>query len=307
MCSQEPECFVFAFHGPSASTRKYFCYMWKSGTLKIKNSTGITSGYNLRGCQFKKPCFDEVYEGLKFSNRPYETVQTENPDQCREKCRQDQHCSFYTYYNEGSKCELKFTMPIPTPTFQRMDEVFSGFSNNLDEDFGSGEVCPSQLYRDKQLEGGRYPIKFSAISAQHCQALCNIYPECQVFKYYRNYVKGPNCYMKSETRLISEVITEHQGVTSGRVQKGCKVDFSWKNDVVNGSLSGSAFNVTVKADLECKKACNDEPNCLFYLYVSMNHPAVKHRGKCYLKRDLTLPRPNVFPRPGTVSGFVMNC
>ncbi|KAK7887056.1 hypothetical protein WMY93_026677 [Mugilogobius chulae] len=240
MCTQDPECERFTFNGR-------YCYLWRNGTFTQTFRAEIISGYNLRGCpQAKKLCLNEVFEGVTFFNKPYLSVKTDSHEECREKCLQDQQCQFYTFYlpswrkratavlrgafgnkNKSSTYELKFSMPIPTPFFKPLDNVFGGFSNNFDVDFGSGEVCPSQLEVDMQLEDGRYNIKFSAISVDHCQALYNINPECYVFMYIRDFKKKLNCLMKSDSGVHPEKTgIKIPGVTSGRAQKGCKVDFS---------------------------------------------------------------------------------
>ncbi|XP_012706818.2 plasma kallikrein [Fundulus heteroclitus] len=317
LCSQHPSCLFFSFNRPDKSSGSFQCSL-KSSTSGHPRAQvlqlGVTSGYSLKPCNLDlTPCFQQVFEDVDFSGGDYRTFFTVSFEECQRVCTQDPVCQFFTYItgnfttsNIRYKCHLKFSWYVPRPpAIVLKTGVISGFSQNSQLTQHFDTVCQSQLFSDTDFRGSDF-LELKAVSAEHCQFLCSVHPQCTYFSFSRIDFR---CFLKNNPNNI--MTRAKSGVTSGIPTHLCQIDESWARLTYSGvDFSGSdiSFAVVNSTD-QCQEKCTENPNCQFYTYHNGSLIFSDHRPRCYMKRVITMPvPPKVKKLDNVVSGFTLrNC
>ncbi|KAK7896218.1 hypothetical protein WMY93_021543 [Mugilogobius chulae] len=311
LCTQYSQCQFFTFLRAdwTRDPRKLHCIFKRSasGNPSVRtNLPGATSGFSLKHCpDYLAPCFDQKYSNRDFPGADYRSLFTADYKECQKACTQDPGCQFFTWFNPlypdvtlRYKCALKFSWTIPRLTVMNHQQAIdSGFSNHAQmSTTPNAKKCNIKFFANTDIPGQTF-LTTPAASPEYCQALCSAHPSCTYFTH-----EGLNCHLKKNTDKMTTAAKA--GATSGLPSRFCRQPTDWLK-VIHRGVSFPYFDIrsfVLDSTENCQKACNEEPDCHFYAYVTAEK-------RCYLKRVTVIPAP---PRVTILnhaeSGFTLtNC
>ncbi|KAM3597027.1 uncharacterized protein V6R79_024951 [Siganus canaliculatus] len=318
LCTQHPTCLFFSFLRAdwTHDKRNFFCYLKStpSGKPNVQNALlGITSGFSLKHCYpDRHPCLSQVYPGLDFPGADYRSLFTADHEECQRACSHDPQCQFFTFLeptyvtpNYRYKCFLKFSWPIPKlPTVIQSSTRISGFSHRKNT-HNANTACEGLLFPNTNIPGHDVEV-LPAASPQHCQAHCSAHPLCTYF----SFVSKPfQCYLKNNAAEM--VQHPAAGITSGLPGHFCQLDDNWMKQKYSGIdfPHSDIRNFLTNGVDDCQRACDEDPNCQYFSFITEAISDTWSRRRCFLKRVITLPAPpRVNKLSDAVSGFSLeNC
>ncbi|XP_047460170.1 coagulation factor XI-like [Mugil cephalus] len=316
LCTQHPACLFFTFIRAdwTQDNSHFYCYLKSNPTPARKPLLGVTSGESLKHCPPDlNPCQVEVYQNVDFKGADYRALFTADYQECQRACTHDPGCRFFTFLKVDFtperyryKCHLKFSSDVPRPpTVERKTGVTSGFSHRLQITQDFHPTCESKLFLSTDSPGNDIE-KLPSPSPELCQTLCSAHPLCTYYSYIS---PDLSCYLKNNPNEM--VIRSKEGSTSGFPARFCQPDKNWITVAHEGiDFTGSDIRFELLSDAEsCQRNCTDDHNCQFYTYVDENFSVREYRGRCYLKRVISVPIiPEVTKLSTAVSGFSLrNC
>ncbi|XP_062302100.1 coagulation factor XI-like isoform X3 [Osmerus eperlanus] len=314
-CTQHPTCRFFTFN-----TGNFKCFLKDSLSGQPSKSVILSkaiSGFALKGCdpsiQTCQRLLHKVYPNVDFLGDDFLSLFTDSHEECQRACTNQPGCQAFTFLTENFtpeqyryKCHLKFLWTVPRPLKVRnLPGASSGFSKNLDPLLlGSKEACKSTIFNDINVRGEDLE-NVPAVSAEHCQHLCTSHPLCSYFSFHKI---RQTCFLKNNRDMMRFVAEKN--MFTGMPTRHCAPSSDWVFADYDGvDFLGSDKKFVLLDDKEsCRQACNEDPACQFYTYLSSSFNDPVHRRRCYLKRIITLPlSPKVGSLPNVVSGFSLNC
>ncbi|KAF7691290.1 hypothetical protein HF521_011587 [Silurus meridionalis] len=308
LCSTHPRCTHFTYTTSKYSTDpeiNMHCYM--KNTKNISELVPVRreelfSGFSTQNCEPSNGWATTRYESLHFLGHDYRDFKTETSEICREMCTKDPDCHFYTYFlpsyhieSTRKKCFLKFHWTVPIPlVLKKIPGIVSAFSKSLHK---PKDECKEDFFANKHYRGNDFE-NVPAASPQHCQFLCSTHPRCTHFTYTTSkYSTDPeinmHCFLK-HTQNVSELVpVGEEELFSGFPTRNCKPSYGWARTRYEGLHFLGHDYCDFKTDTSeiCREMCMKDPDCLFYTYVLPFYHDESIRHGCYLKKIMTLPRP----------------
>ncbi|XP_062870655.1 coagulation factor XI-like isoform X2 [Trichomycterus rosablanca] len=321
-CTQHHSCRFFTFFSDwKKDHRKFFCYLkhTESGVPSVVvDLKGVTSGFSLTRQEYKTySCLSSIYQGVDFRGSDYHELKLNSYNECQEKCTNDSDCQFFSFVTEKfplpekrRTCYLKYSWTVPIlPQIVRTPGIVSGFSPSRYKIKETTNECRGEIHANVDFPGNDL-LEIASVSAQHCQFLCSIHPQCNHFSYSSQSWVDMMCFLKYKQNLNQIRSVQKNEVHSGYVPRNCKPSYDWTETRYEDIDFNGYDNLDISVDNyeTCRDMCITNPDCQFYSYVSSSYHH-SYRKKCFLKQVLTLPKPEkVVSNPDIISGFSLrNC